>query len=82
MLKLFDSLPLSALLVLAILMGLAPMEPEPHLVEKLRMLGQGVLTKPIDIFDLLMHASGILLLVAKLTRMIWLAQQKKNTDNE
>lgn len=82
MLKLFDSLPLSALLVLAILMGLAPMEPEPHLVEKLRMLGQGVLTKPIDIFDLLMHASGILLLVAKLVRMIWLAQQKKNTDNE
>lgn len=82
MLKLFDSLPLSALLVLAILMGLAPMEPEPHLVEKLRMLGQGVLTKPIDIFDLLMHASGILLLVAKLARMIWLAQQKKNTDNE
>lgn len=82
MLKLFDSLPLSALLVLAILMGLAPMEPEPHLVEKLRMLGQGVLAKPIDIFDLLMHASGILLLVAKLVRMIWLAQQKKNTDNE
>lgn len=82
MLKLFDSLPLSALLVLAILMGLAPMEPEPHLVEKLRMLGQGVLTKPIDIFDLLMHASGIGLLVAKLARMIWLAQQKKNTDNE
>ena len=82
MLKLLDNLPLSALLVLAILMGLAPMEPEPHLVEKLRMLGQGTLTKPIDIFDLLLHSSGIVLLAAKLARMIWLAKQKKNTRSE
>ena len=25
--------------------------PEPHLVEKMRMLAEGTLTKPLDIFD-------------------------------
>jgi hypothetical protein len=48
------------------------MQPEPHLVEKLRMLSQGVLTKPIDIFDLFLHASAPLLLLAKIIRMVQL----------
>jgi len=82
MMKVLDNLPLSALLVLAVLMGLAPMEPEPHLVEKLRMLGQGTLSRPIDIFDLCLHASGILLLAAKVSRMAWLARAKKSAGGE
>ncbi len=42
-----------------------PMGPEPHLVEKLRMLGQGTLKKPLDIFDLLMHAAPLALIALK-----------------
>ena len=54
------------LVVFAILLGLAPFFPEPHIVEKLRMLSNGELTRPIDIFDLLMHASPTLFLIGKL----------------
>ena len=72
MLKILDKIPLSFLLIIGVLLGLAPMQPEPHLVEKLRMLNQGVLTKPIDIFDLFLHASAPLLLLAKIIRMVQL----------
>ena len=41
MLKILDKIPLSTLLIIGVLLGLAPMQPEPHLVEKLRMLSQG-----------------------------------------
>ena len=64
-----DQIPLNMLIIAALLLGLAPFVPEPHLVEKLRMLAQGTLSKPIDIFDLLMHAAPIVLLVLKLIRM-------------
>ena len=72
MLKILDKIPLSTLLIIGVLLGLAPMQPEPHLVEKLRMLSQGVLTKPIDIFDLFLHASAPLLLLAKIIRIVQL----------
>jgi hypothetical protein len=61
-----DRLPLAPLVVGALLLGLAPFAPEPHLVEKLRMLFAGALVRPIDIFDLLLHGSLPLLLVLKL----------------
>ncbi|MGF1644834.1 MAG: RND transporter [Thiotrichales bacterium] len=54
--------------LVAIFLGLAPVVPEPHLVEKLRMLANGELVKPLDIFDLLLHSVPIALLVVKL---IW-----------
>lgn len=79
MLKILDKIPLSTLLIIGILLGLAPMQPEPHLVEKLRMLSQGVLSKPIDIFDLLMHASAPLLLIAKVIRVVQLKLKAENT---
>ena len=47
-------------------LGLAPFFPEPHILEKLRMLFSGNLTRPIDIFDLLLHGAPFLLLAAKL----------------
>lgn len=72
MLKILDKLPLSTLLIMGILLGLAPMQPEPHLVEKLRMLSQGVLSKPIDIFDLFLHGTPPMLLLAKIVRMGYL----------
>ena len=42
-----------------------PMGPEPHLIEKIRMLSQGTLRKPIDIFDLLLHSAPIALIILK-----------------
>lgn len=44
------------LIPLALLLGCAPFYPEPHIVEKLRMLANGALSRPIDIFDLFWHA--------------------------
>ena len=64
-----DKIPVLPLLVGALLLGAAPFVPEPHLVEKLRMLVAGELVRPIDIFDLLMHGILPLLLLLKLGRM-------------
>ncbi len=60
-----DRLPWSTLMLAALLLGLAPFVPEPHLWEKLKMLAAGELKRPIDIFDLLMHGAPALLLLAK-----------------
>ena len=64
-----DRIPLTALAIAALALGLAPFVPEPHLWQKLKMLANGTLARPIDIFDLIMHASLPLLLVARLVRM-------------
>jgi len=64
-----DKIPLMYLVIGAIFLGLAPFFPEPHLVEKTRMLINGTLTKPIDIFDMVMHASLPVLLIIKLIRI-------------
>lgn len=64
-----DKIPLLPLLVGALLLGAAPFVPEPHLVEKLRMLLAGELARPIDIFDLFLHGALPLLLLLKLMRM-------------
>jgi hypothetical protein len=63
-----DRIPLAALLVASLTLGLAPFVPEPHLWEKLKMLAAGTLSRPIDIFDLLMHGAPWILLVMKLGR--------------
>jgi len=63
-----DRFPFGLLIAGALLLGLAPFMPEPHLWEKLKMLAAGTLTRPIDIFDLLLHASLPVLLVLKLIR--------------
>lgn len=44
------------LIPLALLLGCAPFVPQPHLLEKLRMLLGGTLSRPIDIFDLFWHS--------------------------
>lgn len=67
--KLIDQLPLSALLLIALTLGLAPFSPQPHVVEKLAMLFNGELSKPIDIFDLLMHGTPWVLLAIKIVRL-------------
>ena len=68
MLKWLDRVPLAVLVVAALLLGLAPLTPEPHLWEKLKMLGAGELQRPIDIFDLFLHGTPVVLLALKLAR--------------
>jgi len=68
MLRWLDRLPLAPLVVAAVVLGLSPLLPEPHLLQKLALLVDGQLDKPIDRFDLLMHASLPLLLVIKWVR--------------
>lgn len=55
------------LILLVLSLGFAPFYPQPHIVEKLRMLMAGTLTRPIDIFDLFWHAWPFALLVYKVT---------------
>ena len=68
--KWLDRIPLVWLVVLALWMAVAPITPEPHLIEKLRMLGQGTLSRPLDIFDLFIHATPLVLLVLRLWRRV------------
>lgn len=68
MFKYIDRIPLLPLTVAAIFMALAPFSPEPHLLEKSRMLINGELSKPIDIFDLFWHSFLIVLLAIRLIR--------------
>lgn len=65
-----DKIPLTYVLLAALTLGLAPFFPEPHLLEKLKMLMAGTLSQPIDIFDLLLHAAPWLLLALKLARTL------------
>ncbi len=63
-----ENTPYSTLIVIAILMLLAPFRPMPHVVEKLLMLKNGTLHRPIDIFDLFFHLIPTLLLSLKLLK--------------
>jgi len=63
-----DKIPFSFLLIITVFMLGAPFVPEPHLVEKMRMLFDGTLTKPLDIFDVFWHLLPATLLVVKLVR--------------
>lgn len=56
------------LIPLALLLGLAPFYPEPHLLEKLSMLLAGTLQRPIDIFDLAWHSWPFGLLTYRVSR--------------
>ena len=69
-----DRFPLKLLVAVALWLAVAPIVPEPHLVEKLRMLSQGTLSKPIDIFDLFLHTTPLVLLALRL----WRDAQRRN----
>ncbi|PLX36886.1 MAG: RND transporter [Hyphomicrobiales bacterium] len=64
-----DGISLSMVLLITVLLGFAPFFPEPHIVEKVRMLMHGQLKRPLDIFDLFWHTWPFVLLVLKLIRM-------------
>ena len=64
--KVFDAVSWPLALFVALGLGLAPFWPEPHLWEKLRLLASGELSRPLDIFDLLLHGAPWLFLAGKL----------------
>lgn len=64
--KFFAQIPWLVLIPAALLLGLAPFRPEPHLVEKLRLLIGGQLVRPLDIFDLVLHGTPWLFVLGKL----------------
>lgn len=67
---LLDQISWPLAIIAALTLGLAPFLPEPHIWEKLKMLAAGTLTRPIDIFDLILHAAPWALLLAKTLRAL------------
>ena len=67
--KWLDAIPLAPIVVFAVALALAPFYPQPHLLQKIQMLFDGELSRPIDIFDLFWHSVGLLLVALKLIRM-------------
>jgi hypothetical protein len=63
-----NRIPMLWLALVAGWLAVAPIWPEPHLVEKFRMLFAGTLVRPIDIFDLLLHTTPLLLLAWRVLR--------------
>jgi hypothetical protein len=63
-----DRIPFPLLIVITLFMLGAPFVPEPHLVEKMRMLADGTLTRPLDVFDVFWHLLPASLLAIKLVR--------------
>lgn len=69
MTKILDRIPFPQLAIMALMLGLVPFAPEPHLVEKIRWLFTGQPFRLIDWGDLLMHGAPVALLVWKLLRV-------------
>ena len=67
--KWIDKLPVLPLAIISILLFAAPFVPEPHVFEKLKMLMSGELTRLVDIFDLLMHTTPMIILLLRLIRI-------------
>ena len=63
-----DRIPFVILLLVALPLAVAPVTPEPHLIQKLTMLANGTLTNLVDMGDLFLHALPSVLIVIKLFR--------------
>ena len=66
MIGLLEKIPYAILIPVTLLMLLAPFSPMPHVLEKLIMLRQGVLTRPVDIVDLCYHLMPLAVLILKM----------------
>ena len=66
MVELLLRLPVGVLVVASLTLGLAPFTPEPHLVEKVRLLAAGELRSAVDWFDLVLHSTPWVLLALRL----------------
>jgi hypothetical protein len=65
-----DKIPYSISIIAAIFLLMAPFRPMPHVVEKLIMLKNGTLNRPIDIFDLFFHLAPSILLALKIVKSV------------
>ncbi|MBF0623287.1 MAG: hypothetical protein HQL82_00590 [Magnetococcales bacterium] len=65
-----DRLSWTALIIVAILLGVAPITGQPHLIEKLLMVADGTLVRLLDIFDLFLHGTPQILVILKAVRQI------------
>lgn len=63
-----DKIPYTPLAIFTVFMILAPFKPMPHVLEKLIMLKNGALNRPIDIFDLFFHCIPLIILIIKIVR--------------
>ena len=63
-------IPFPVLIVICAFMLLAPISPEPHLIQKLNWVASGQVFKAIDVFDVFWHLlpSVVLLLKIALNR--------------
>ena len=68
MLNWLDKIPYTPLIIFALFLFFAPFKPMPHVFEKLIMLKNGMLSKPIDILDLIYHLLPTGLLIIKIVR--------------
>jgi hypothetical protein len=59
-----SKMPWGLIIFACLTLGLAPFSP-PHIWEKLQMLSKGQLVRPIDWFDLVLHGTPWVLLIAK-----------------
>ena len=75
MARLLEKIPYVVLIPLTVFMLLAPFKPMPHVLEKLIMLKQGALSRPIDIFDLFYHLAPLVILIIKV-----LVQKRGRSD--
>lgn len=66
--RFIDRIPYTLLVILTVFLLLAPFRPMPHVIEKLMMLKNGTLHRPIDIFDLFYHLTPTIVLLMKLYR--------------
>ncbi len=74
-----DYISWEIVIIACLTIGLAPFIPEPHVLEKLKMLWAGTLHKPIDIFDLFMHGTPFILLILKGIRLALISQDKQQS---
>jgi len=63
-----DNIQYPILIGIAAFMLFAPFNPKPHVLEKLIMLRNGTLTRPVDIFDLFFHLAPTVALALKIYR--------------
>jgi hypothetical protein len=73
-----DQIPLGVIIILCATLGLAPFSP-PHVVEKLLMLANGNLVRPVDWFDLLLHGAPWLFLILKIAAFSMQQRNKPET---
>ncbi|MEY4471142.1 MAG: hypothetical protein RIT20_1483 [Pseudomonadota bacterium] len=73
-----DRMPMWWLVAVAVYLAGAPFVPEPHLVEKWRMLFEGTLSRPLDVFDFFLHTVPLGVLAIRLWRVVQRRRQSNS----